>query len=74
MDVGGRYAGTVSGAMNMMGSIAGASSVTVVGYLLAWTNNDWTLTFYISAAIYLIGAFCWLTLDSHTPVVAPEAA
>ena len=74
MDVGGRYAGTVSGAMNMMGSIAGASSVTVVGYLLAWTNNDWTLTFYISAAIYLVGAFCWLTLDSHTPVVAPQAA
>ena len=25
MDIGGRYAGTVSGAMNMMGSIAGAS-------------------------------------------------
>jgi MFS transporter, ACS family, glucarate transporter len=67
MDIGGRYAGTVSGAMNMMGSIAGASSVLVVGYLLAWTGN-WTLTFYISAAIYLIGAFCWLFLDSHTPV------
>ena len=28
MDIGGRYAGTVSGAMNMMGSLAGASSVT----------------------------------------------
>lgn len=67
MDIGGRYAGTVSGAMNMMGSIAGASSVLVVGYLLAWTGN-WTLTFYISAAIYLVGAFCWLFLDSHTPV------
>jgi len=67
MDIGGRYAGTVSGAMNMMGSIAGASSVLVVGYLLAWTGN-WTLTFYVSAAIYLVGAFCWLFLDSHTPV------
>ena len=72
LDIGGRYAGTVSGAMNMMGSIAGASSVTVVGYLLVWTNNDWTLTFYISAGIYLIGALCWLTLDSHTPVVPAE--
>lgn len=67
MDVGGRYAGTVSGAMNMMGSIAGASSVLVVGYLLAWTQN-WTLTFYISASIYLLGAICWLFLDSHTPL------
>jgi MFS transporter, ACS family, glucarate transporter len=77
MDIGGRYSGTVSGAMNMMGSIAGASSVLVVGYLLTWTGN-WTLTFYISAAIYLLGAVCWLFLDSHTPVervtVARQAA
>lgn len=73
MDIGGRYAGTVSGAMNMMGSIAGASSVLVVGYLLAWTGN-WTLTFYVSAGIYLVGAFCWLFLDSHTPVERPAAA
>ena len=42
MDVGGRYAGTVSGAMNTFGSIAGAVSATFVGYLLSWTNNDWT--------------------------------
>ncbi|MGH9373196.1 MAG: MFS transporter [Vicinamibacterales bacterium] len=68
MDIGGRYAGTVSGAMNMMGSIAGASSVLVVGYLLAWTSGNWTLTFYLSAAIYLVGAICWLFLDSHTAV------
>ena len=68
MDIGGRYSGTVSGAMNMMGSIAGASSTVVVGYLLAWTAGNWTLTFYISAAIYLIGAVCWLFLDSHTPI------
>jgi len=73
MDVGGRYSGTVSGAMNTMGSIAGASSVLVVGYLLAWTG-DWTMTFYISASIYLIGAICWLFLDSHTPLERPAVA
>jgi len=73
MDIGGRYSGTVSGAMNMMGSIAGASSVLVVGYLLAWTQN-WTLTFYVSAAIYLVGAVCWLFLDSHTPLERQTAA
>jgi MFS transporter, ACS family, glucarate transporter len=73
MDVGGRYSGTVSGAMNMMGSIAGASSTIVVGYLLAWTSNNWNLTFYISAAIYLLGAVCWLFLDSHSPAVVETA-
>jgi ACS family glucarate transporter-like MFS transporter len=72
MDIGGRYAGTVSGVMNMMGSIAGASSVLVVGYLLTWTGN-WTLAFYVSAAIYMVGAFCWLFLDSHTPLERPQA-
>jgi len=74
MDVGGRYAGTVSGAMNMMGSIAGALSVTVVGYLLTWTSGNWTLTFYVSAAIYLVGAACWLFLDSHSPAVREPVA
>ncbi len=68
MDVGGRYAGTVSAAMNTMGSIAGAFSVTLVGYLLAWTNDNWTMLFLISASIYLVGAVCWLFLDAHTAV------
>ena len=77
MDIGGRYAGTVSGAMNTFGSVAGAVSATFVGYLLSWTSNDWTLTFYISAAIYGVGGLCWLFLDAHTPlerVVMSKAA
>jgi len=74
MDVGGRYAGTVSGAMNTMGSIAGAFSVTVVGYLLAWTGDNWTLTFLISSSIYMIGAVCWLFLDAHTPIETSDSA
>jgi ACS family glucarate transporter-like MFS transporter len=68
MDVGGRFAGTVSGAMNTFGSVAGALSPLVVGYLLAFTNQNWTLTFYVSSAIYFCGAICWLFLDAHTPV------
>jgi ACS family glucarate transporter-like MFS transporter len=68
MDVGGRYAGTVAGSMNMFGSIAGALSPLVVGYLLAWTKQDWTVTFYVSAAIYSLGAVCWIFLDAHTPM------
>jgi MFS family permease len=68
MDVGGRFAGTVSGAMNTFGSIAGALSPLVVGYLLAFTGQNWTLTFYVSSAIYFVGAICWLFLDAHTPI------
>ncbi|MDP9322358.1 MAG: MFS transporter [Acidobacteriota bacterium] len=71
MDVGGRYAGTVSGTMNMMGSVAGALSPLVIGYLLAWTGQNWTLTFYVSAAVYCLGGVCWLFLDAHTPIEQP---
>jgi sugar phosphate permease len=74
MDVGGRYSGTVSGAMNMMGGIAGGFSPLVVGYLLAWTSNGWIVTFYVSATIYMMGALCWLFLDTHTPIEDPMPA
>jgi MFS family permease len=68
MDVGGRYSGTVSGMMNTLGSVAGAISPLVVGYLLTWTNQNWTVTFYVSAAVYSLGAVCWLFLDAKTPI------
>jgi ACS family glucarate transporter-like MFS transporter len=72
MDIGGRYAGTVSGAMNMFGNLAGAVSSLFVGYLLAWTGQNWTMTFYVSCAIYAFGGICWLFLDAHTPLEAPR--
>ena len=68
MDIGGRFSGTVSGTMNMVGNIGGALSPLAIGYILTWTSNDWSLTFYVSAAIYLIGAICWLFIDAHTPL------
>lgn len=72
MDMGGRWAGTVSGGMNMMGSIAGGISPLVVGYIVASTGN-WLVTFYITAAVYIAGAACWLWLDSAAPVVEEPA-
>lgn len=68
MDVGGPHAGTLSGAMNMWGNIGGAICPLVIGYVLRWTNNNWNLTFYLSAAIYALGIFCWLFLDPVTPL------
>lgn len=64
MDVGGRFAGTLSGSMNMMGNFAGGIAPVVIGYVLKEFNNDFTVTFYISAAAYVIGAICWLGIDS----------
>ena len=69
MDVGGRYAGALSGAMNMWGNIGGALSPLAIGYILTWTGNNWNVTFYISAAVYVVGLLCSKYLDPVTPIV-----
>ena len=63
MDVGGRFAGTLSGSMNAAGNVAGFVAPAFVAYLLAWTGQNWDLTFYVSAGIYFIGALCWTVID-----------
>lgn len=68
MDVGGRFAGTLSGSMNMMGNLAGAVAPVIIGYLINITGSNWNLTFYISATIYLGAALCWYFLDPVTPL------
>jgi len=73
MDVGGKFAGTVSGSMNMLGNFGGMAGPVVVGYVLDLTNRDWQLAFAISAAIYFLGAICWLFIDPVTPLEQPTA-
>ena len=68
MDIGGTYAGTLSGAMNMWGNIGGALAPLMIGYILHWTNANWNLTFYVSAVIYLLGIVCWAFMDPVTPI------
>jgi len=74
MDVGGKYAGTVSGTMNMAGQIGGAVGPLVVGFILQYMNRNWTLVFVISAAIYLLGGLCWIWIDPVTPIDPTEPA
>jgi len=71
MDIGGKYSGTVSGSMNMLGNFGGMAGPVVVGYILSPTNpvrQDWHLAFLIFAAVYFLGAFCWLLIDPVTPI------
>jgi MFS family permease len=74
MDVGGKYAGTLSGTMNMMGNIGGALSPIAIGFILKWTNGNWDITFYVSAAVYFMGTFFWIFLDPVTPLDKPREA
>ena len=74
MDVGGKHAGSLSGMMNMSGNIGGFLCPAAIGYILYWSDNNWNLTFYVSAAIYLMGIVCWKFLDPATPLEAEPPA
>ena len=67
MDVGGKYAGTLSGSMNMMGNLGGALGPVTTGYILQATQN-WSIPFYLGSGIYLIGAVAWMFIDPVTPL------
>ncbi|MEO7145802.1 MAG: MFS transporter [Bryobacteraceae bacterium] len=73
MDIGGQYAGTVSGSMNMMGNLAGAIAPAIGGIIVQRTGN-WNLFLYLMAAMYLIGTFCWPFIDPVTPLECETAA
>jgi MFS transporter, ACS family, glucarate transporter len=69
-DIGGRYAGIVTGAMNTFGNIGGALSPLVVGYAVGWWNS-WTLPFYITAGVYVFGGICTLLVNPRKRLMEP---
>jgi ACS family glucarate transporter-like MFS transporter len=73
IDVGGRFSGTYSGAMNMMGNLGGAVATAVIGHLLVYTHKNWSVVFYLSVAVFAAGAVCWLFIDPVTPMDEPDS-
>lgn len=68
MDVGGEYSGTVSGVMNMAGSLAASVSPIIFGLLVQ--RGLWIAPFFISAGVLLTGALIWAFLiDPEKSVV-----
>ena len=68
MDVGGSYAGTLSGTMNMVGNAGGALASAVAPYILNLSNQNWNNVIYVAAGIYFIGTFFWAVVDPVTPI------
>jgi MFS family permease len=66
IDVGGRFSGTYSGAMNMMGNLGGAVGSYVIGDLLVRSQGNWNIAFYMSSGVFLLGALCWIFIDPVT--------
>jgi MFS transporter, ACS family, glucarate transporter len=67
MDIGGKYAGTVSGSMNMMGNLAGFVA-PVFGGMILDSGQDWNIFLYTMAAVYCLGGFCWPFIDPVKPL------
>jgi sugar phosphate permease len=68
MDVGGEYSGTVTGVMNMAGSLSASMSPIVFGFLAG--RGSWKAPFLITAGILVTGALIWtLLIDPEASVV-----
>jgi len=65
-DVGERFAGTISGAMNMTSCFTGAAGAALAGYLFSQGEAGWV--FVVFGGLWLAGALCWLGIDVTKPL------
>jgi len=74
MDVGGQFSGTVTGVMNMVGALGGASTAVVYGSL--FNRGFWVAPFVVSAGVMLMGALIWMFLinPEQSVVESPVSA
>ena len=62
LDVGAAHAGVVTGFMNTFGNFGGLVGPLVVSLMVErW--QSWTYPFYVTAAVYAMGALAWLAID-----------
>ena len=66
-DLGGRLAGTLGGAMNMLANLSSAVASLLSGYLLHAGYVQ--VPFIVFAVVYAAGALCWFCIDLDRPVV-----
>ncbi len=66
-DRGERTAGTISGAMNMIGQFGGALGMSFAGSMLEGGHSE--LLFIVFACSYALAACCWLAVDVTRPLI-----
>ncbi|MFO0881131.1 MAG: MFS transporter [Gemmataceae bacterium] len=72
IDIGGRYAGIVSGCMNTIGNLGGAVAGIATGRILDLFPDDhatgWAINFASYGAVYILAVFLWLRFDATRQV------
>lgn len=68
VDVGGKYAGAVSGTMNMAGNIGSFCTTLAFPYLKHWFDST-TPFFYIGAALNVVAVIMWFQMKPDKPII-----
>lgn len=68
MDVGRKYSGAISGAMNTAGNLGGFVSASLFGYLVKATGN-YNFPLFVIAGMLVISAFLFLRIDASKALV-----
>ncbi len=72
MDIGGKFSGTVTGVMNMVGALGGSLAAIVYGTL--FDRSLWVAPFFVSAGVMALGALIWIFLiDPDKSIVEANA-
>jgi fucose permease len=71
LDVGGRHAGAVTGAMNSAGQAGGVVCTVLFGYLVE-AYGDYNVPLFPIAAMVFIAGVLFLWIDPTRPLVEPE--
>lgn len=74
IDIGGRNAGAVSGAMNMAGQAGGFSTSLAFGYIIGSTGN-YNAPLMVMAGFTMVAAFLWFAIDpaARLELASPES-
>jgi MFS family permease len=79
-DVGGRYAGTVSGIMNMIGGFGAIVSPILIPHVIKWLPVEyspaerWRIIFAGLAVSWFLGALSWIFIDASKPLFGERPA
>jgi MFS transporter, ACS family, glucarate transporter len=68
VDIGKRYAGTVSGTMNMAGNLGSFVTSLAFAYLLKWTGTH-VVFFYVAAGLNMLAIMLWWFIRPEQPLV-----
>ena len=70
IDIGGKYAGIVSGCMNTVGNLGGAVAGVSTGWIVDQFGEQtgWMLNFLSFGLVYVVAVLMWLRFDATRPV------